>query len=241
MKRWPLLLPPPAVSTSPSRSRRSLSSIVVKSPSRRSSPSSCCRRAVHRHSAAPSITVHSPSCCPSPLIAVVLLVHCRRARAVPCRRGAAASRPSPSRSCRTVPCRRGAIAPSLAVEEPSRRPSPSRSRRAVHCRQVPYLAIKEPSAVSTDDSDHSSRPSNLKASRPAGCRVASPHSAASHLPAPFIAAIPFRASRPSGCCPVSLIFMPPSLEMSPTCRDMSATTHVSLQFWPDGSVSPTQN
>jgi hypothetical protein len=43
MTCWPLLLPPPAVSTSPSRSRRSSSSIVAKSPSRRSSPSSCRR------------------------------------------------------------------------------------------------------------------------------------------------------------------------------------------------------
>ena len=43
MTCWPLLLPPPAVSTSPSLSRRSSSSIVAKSPSRRSSPSSCRR------------------------------------------------------------------------------------------------------------------------------------------------------------------------------------------------------
>jgi hypothetical protein len=112
MKRWPLLLPPPAVSTSPSRSRRSSSSIIVKSPSPCSSPLSC-RRAVNRRSAAPSITVHSPSHRPSPPIAVVLSVHRRRARAVPCRRGA-------------VPRRR-----SLALEEPSRRPSLLRSRRAI--------------------------------------------------------------------------------------------------------------
>ena len=128
MTHWPLLLPPPAVLTSPSRSRRSSLSIFVKSPSRCSSPSSC-RRAIHRRSAASSITVHSPSCCPSLPIAVVLSVHRRRARA--------------------VPRRRGAVAPSLTVvEEPSRRPSPSRSRRAVHCRRAPYLAIKEPSAFS---------------------------------------------------------------------------------------------
>jgi len=179
MKRWPLLLPPLAVSTSPSRSHHSSSSIVVKSPSRRSLPSSCCRHAVHYRSAAPSITVHLPSRCPSPPIAVVLSVHRRRARA--------------------VPRRRGAVAPSLAVEEPSRCPLPSRRCRAVHCRRAPYLAIKEPSAMSTDDSGHSSRPSNLQASCQAGCRVASPHAAASHLPAPLtlIAAIAFRASRPS--------------------------------------------
>ena len=148
MPRWPLLLPLPAVSTSPSRSRRSSSSIVVESPSRRPSLSSC-RRAVHRRSAAPSITVNSPSRRPSLPIAVVLSVHRRRARA--------------------VPRRRGAVAPSIAVEEPSRRPSPSRSRRAVHCRRgavAPYLAIKEPSAVSTDDSGHSSRPSQVVVSLP---------------------------------------------------------------------------
>ena len=109
MKRWPLLLPPPAVSTSPSHSRRSLLSIILKSPLCRSLPSSCCRRAVHCCITAPSITVHSPSCCPLPPIAVVLLVHHRRAR--------------------TVPRCRGAIAPSIAIKEPSRRTSPSRSRQ----------------------------------------------------------------------------------------------------------------
>ena len=46
--------------------------LTIKSPSRHSLPSSC-RRAVHRHSAAPSIRIHS----------VVLSVHRRRARAVP--------------------------------------------------------------------------------------------------------------------------------------------------------------
>jgi hypothetical protein len=54
-----------------------------------------------------------------------------------------------------------ALAPSLAVEESSRRPSPSRSRLAVPCRQgavTPSLAVKKPSAVSTDDSGHLSRP-----------------------------------------------------------------------------------
>jgi hypothetical protein len=112
MTRWPLLLPPPAVSTSPSHSLRSSSSIIIKSPSHRSSPSSC-RRAVHRRSAAPSITVKLPSHCPSPPIAVVLSVHRRRARGVPCRGGAITRRPSPSWG---------------AVEELSRRTSPSRSR-----------------------------------------------------------------------------------------------------------------
>ena len=139
MPRWPLLLPPPAVSASPSRSRRSSSSIVVESPSRRPSLSSC-RRAVHRRSAALSITVNSPSRRPSPPIAVVLSVHRCRARAVPRRQGAVARRPSPLRSRRAVHCRRGAVAP--------------------------YLAIKEPSAVSTDDSGHSSRPSQVVVALP---------------------------------------------------------------------------
>ena len=110
MTRWPLLLPPPAVSTSPSRSRRSSSSIIVKSPSPCSSPLSC-RRAVNRRSAAPSITVHSPSHRPSPPIAVVLSVHRRRARA--------------------VPRRRGAITPSLPFEEPLRHCR----RGAIGCRR----------------------------------------------------------------------------------------------------------
>jgi len=44
--------------------------------------------------------------------------------------------------------------------------------------------------VSTEDSGHSSHPS--QASRPAGCRVTSPlHSAAFHLLTPLIAALPF--------------------------------------------------
>ena len=148
MKRWPLLLPPPAVSTSPSHSRHSLLSIILKSPLCRSLPSSCCRRAVHCRIAAPSITVHSPFCCPSPPIAVVLSVHRRHTRAVPCHQGAIARRPLPLRSRCTIPRHRGAIAPSLAVEEPSRRPSQSRRRRAIPRRRgavTPSIAIKEPS------------------------------------------------------------------------------------------------
>jgi hypothetical protein len=89
-----------------------------------------CRRAVHRRSAAPSITVHSISRCPSPPIAVVLSVHHRCSRAVPCRRGAVApSLTVEERSRRAVPRRQGAVAPCIAVEEPSRRTSSSRSRR----------------------------------------------------------------------------------------------------------------
>ena len=133
MTRWPLLLPPPAVSTSPSRSRRSSSSIVVKSPLRRSSPLSC-RRAIHRRRAAPSITIHSESRCPSPPIAVVLSVHRRRACTV-------SYRPSPSRSHRAVPRRRGAVVPSIAVEEPSRCTLPSRINRPCRLTTLaPHLA-----------------------------------------------------------------------------------------------------
>jgi hypothetical protein len=132
MTRWPLLLPPPAMSTSPSRSRRSLSSIVVKSPSRHSSPSSCCRAVHHRPFAiALSIAAHRRcALSPSPP---------RSRRPLPSRSRRAPSlaieepsrRPSPSRSRRAVPHHQGAVAPSLAIEEPSRRPLPSRSRRAV--------------------------------------------------------------------------------------------------------------
>ena len=154
---------------------RSSSSIVVESPSYRPSPSSCrCGCAVPCCRATPSITLYSPSRCPSTPVAVVLSVHHRRARA--------------------IPRRRGAIAPSLTAEEPLRRPLPSKSR------------------VLTDDSGHSSRP--FQASHPDGCCVASPHSAAFHLPEPFIAASPFvPLVRPAGCCVLSLLTPPP-----PICR-----------------------
>jgi hypothetical protein len=220
MPRWPLLLPPPAVSTSPSRLRHSSSSIVVESPSRRPSPSSC-RRAVHRRSAAPSITINSPSRRPSPPIAVVLLVHRRRARAVPCRRGAVVRRPSllrsrrapslaveepsrhplPSRSRRAIPCRRGAVAPSIAVEEPLRRTSPSRSRRP--CRLTnPATCHTPPRWLSRCLSSRRRLPSAgashcgiaFPASRPSGwlSRLLASHAATSHLPAPppLIAPLP---------------------------------------------------
>ena len=202
MTRWPLLLPPPAVSTSPSRLRRSSSSIVVKSPSRRSSPSSC-RRAVHRRSAAPSITVHSTSCCPSPPIAVVLSVHRHHAHAVPCCQGAVARR----------------RAMSLALEEPSRRLLPSRSRRTVHCRRAPYLAIKEPSAVSTDDSGHSSCPSKPLVRLVVVLPLITPPPPIclrlSLQPSPFVPLV-----RPAGC-PVSSILTPPP----PICRRLRLSSH----------------
>ena len=70
----------------------SSSSIVVVSPTRRPSPSSC-PRAVHRRRAPLSFTVELSSCRSLPSIAVALEVHRRCARAVP-------RRPSPSRSRR---------------------------------------------------------------------------------------------------------------------------------------------
>ena len=194
------------MSTSPSRSRRSSLSIVVKSPLHRSSPSSC-RRTIHHRSAAPSITVHSPLGCPLPPIAVVLSVHRRRARA--------------------VPCRRGAVAPSLTVEEPLCRPSPSRSRRAVHCRRgavTPYLIIKELSAVSTDNSGHSSRPSKplvrlvvtlpLLTPPPPICRRLSLR------PSPFVPLV-----HPADC-PISSLLTPPP----PICRCLRLSSRRHLLF-----------
>jgi hypothetical protein len=185
MARWPLLLPPPAMSTSPSRSRRSSSSIVIKSPSRRSLPSSC-HRAVHHR--------------PSPL--------CSRSIAAALPPSLAVEEPS-----RSVPCRRGAVAPSLTIEEPSHRVSPSRSHRPVHCCRgavAPSLAVKKPLAVPTDDSGHLSRPPKplvrvashhaaashlpsplivaiaFRASHPSGwlSRLLASHATISHLPAP---------------------------------------------------------
>ena len=205
MPREPLLLPPPAVLTSPSRSRRSSSSIIAKSPSRRPSPSSC-HRAVQRHSAATSTTVNSPSCRPLLPIAVVLSSHHRRAHAIPRHRGAVA-----------------------------RHTLPSRSRRADHCRQgavAPYHAIKEPAAVSTDNSGHSSRPSQV--SRPAGCRVASPHAAPSHLPAPLIAASSFVPLVRTAGCPVSSLLTPPP----PICRCLRLSLCRCLLSHPSGTSRP---
>ena len=200
MTRWPLLLPPPAVSTSPSRSRRSSSSIVVKSPSchtrrqvvvapsiaiapRRPSPS-IRHRAVHRR--------------PSPL--------CSQSIAAALALSLAVEEPA-----RAVSLRRGAVVLSLTVEEPSRRPSPSRSRHVIHCRRgavTPYLTIKELSAVSTDDSGHSSRPSKPLVVRlvvalpllmppPPICRCLSLQ------PSPFVPLV-----RPASC-PVSSLLTPP--------------------------------
>jgi hypothetical protein len=96
MPCWPLLLPPPAVSTStstlPSRSRGSSPSVVVESPL-------CYGRAFPRHHAAPSITLNLPSRRPSPLCSWSIA-----AALVPCLAVEEPSRrTSPSRSRR--PCR----------------------------------------------------------------------------------------------------------------------------------------
>ena len=167
MTRWPLLLPPPAVSisTSPSHSRGSLSSIVIEPPSCHPLPLSCCcprDRVVPRHHAAPSITLNTPLRHPSLPIVVVLSFHLRHTRAVPRQQGAVApslavKEPSrhpllsPSRSHRAIPRPRGAVAPSIAVvdEEPSHHPLPWRSCRTVHCHRrqgaiAPSLAVEEP-------------------------------------------------------------------------------------------------
>ena len=134
MPRWPLLIPPPAVSksTSPSRSRGSLLSILVESPSCRPSPSSRrhgrtvpCRRVAI--AVVPSLAIAPRP--PSPSI-------CHRA---------IHRRPSPLCS-RSIAA---ALAQSLAIEEPLRRPLPSRSHRVIHCRRcqgaiAPSLAVEEP-------------------------------------------------------------------------------------------------
>jgi len=52
--------------------------------------------------------------------------------------------------------------PSIAIKEPSCAVPRRQGACVVHCRRgagAPYLTIKEPSALSTDDSGHSSRPS----------------------------------------------------------------------------------
>ena len=167
---WPLSLPPPAVSTSPLRSRRSSSSIIVESPSRRPLLSSCCR-AVHCRCAVLSITVKLPLCRPLPHIAFVLSVHHRPPHPVTCHRGVVVlslaveellHRPLPSRSCCTVPLCRGAVTPFIAIEEPSRRPLPSR----IHwpCQRAALTLTGVVTII-----HHMSRPSH--ASRPAGCHV----------------------------------------------------------------------
>ena len=197
MTRWPLLLPLPAVSTLPSRLRRSSSSIIVKSPSR-------CSSAV-----APSITVAPRR--PSPSIHH-RTVH-RRPSPLCSRSIAAALVPSLAveEPLRAVPRHQGAVAPSLTVEEPPHRPSPSRSCRAVHCHRgavAPYLAIKELSAVLTDNSGHSACPSKplvrLVAALPL---LTLPPPICHHLslqPSPFVLLV-------ASCHVSSLLTLPPPI------------------------------
>jgi len=114
MPRWPFALTAGGVDIAIALAPSS-SSIVVESRSRRPLPLSC-RRAVHRRCATPSITVNSPSRRPSPPIRCALGLSPPHSRC-----------PLLSRSCHTVHCRRGSVAPSFAVEEPSRRPLLSRT------------------------------------------------------------------------------------------------------------------
>ena len=168
--------------------------------------------------------------------------------------------PLPSRSCRAVHCRcrrGGATASSLAVEEPSRRPlqSPSRSHhavhcshrrgaitpslplrshRAVHCRRgavAPYLAIKEPLAVSTDDSGHSSRPSQAPGWQPRPLVW-------------MVVVLPLLTPPPSICrclslwhrlsCHVSLLLTPPP----PICRRLRLSSRRRLLPRPSRASRP---
>ena len=114
MSRWPLLLPPPAVSTLPSRSRlphRPLSSSHHRAVPRRRvavTPSTPLRHTVHRRqfTFTPSITAH-PLCSRSIAAALAMSLAVEE----PSRR------PLPSRSRYAVPCRRGAVAPSITVKD----------------------------------------------------------------------------------------------------------------------------
>ncbi len=129
MPRWPLLLPPPAVSTLPSRSRLphrpSSSSHHRAVPRRRVAVAPSTAIAPHRPS--PSIHHHDVHHRPS----VVLSVYRRRTRAVPCHRGAI----TPSMAAEEPSCRRGAVAPSITVKDrcciaPSPSTCPSQSSRS---------------------------------------------------------------------------------------------------------------
>ena len=143
-----------------------------------------------------SIVVESPSCRPSPS-------SCRRGRAVP-RRCAAPSITLYSPSPPIAAHRRCALGPSPPR---LRHPLLSRSHRAVPLRRgavAPLLSrsSREPSAVSTDDSGHLSRPS--QAFRPDGCRVASPHSL-------IVASLFVPLIRPADCRVSSLLTLPPPI------------------------------
>ena len=125
MLHWPLLLPPPAVSTptSPSRSHGSSSSHHRAVP---------CRRVAVAVTPSLAVALHPPS----PSIRHCIVHHSRSIAAAIAPTLAVEEplrRPLPSRSRCTFHClrRRGAIAPSLAIKEPSRRLLPLPSRR--HC------------------------------------------------------------------------------------------------------------
>ena len=114
MPRWRLLLSPPAVSTSPLRSRLprrpSSSSHHHAIPRHRVAVAPSTAVAPHRPS--PSIHHHAVHRRPSPLFSRSIAAALALSLAVeePSRR------PLPSRSRRAVPCRRGAVAPSINVE-----------------------------------------------------------------------------------------------------------------------------
>jgi hypothetical protein len=110
---------------------------------------------------APFLVVHRRQVTIAPFLAVELL---SRRPSPSIRHRAVHRRPSPLCSqsiaaaiapsiaveepSRAVPRHRGAVAPSLTIKEPSRRPSPSRSRRAVPRHRgavAPSIAIEEPS------------------------------------------------------------------------------------------------
>ena len=95
-----------------------------------------------------------------------------------------------------------------------------RHAKGVVERRPPPSSIPPPRTVSTDNSGHSSRPTH--ASCRAGCRVASPHAAASHLPAPLIAASPFvPLVRPAGCHVSSLLTLPHPICQRPRLSSLS--------------------
>ena len=146
-------------------------------------------------------------------LAWFLVVHCHRGRVtiVP-----SLAVELPSRSHHPLPSRRALHHPLFTIASfiaahrccalgpsPPRscRPSPSRSHRAVPRRQgavVPSIAVSRPSLASHLD----------------GCRAASPHSAAFHLPVPLIVASPFEPLVHLAGCHVSSLLTPPP----PICR-----------------------
>ena len=115
MPRWRLLLSPPAVSTSPSRSRLprrpSSSSHHRAVPRRRVAVAPSTAVAPHRPS--PSIHHHAVHRRPSPLFSRSIAAALALSLAVE----EQSRRPLPSRSRRAVPCRRGAVAPSITVKD----------------------------------------------------------------------------------------------------------------------------